>query len=262
MGDVCLILTLDEEIGSFSIDHALKHHLPQADLAIIGEPSDLALIVSHKGSQWIKVAFYGKACHASVPLDGQNAVMMAARFLNVLEDYVRERFPHRRHAACGQPTMIAGAIKGGNEFVNTIPDYCEIILDRRWTPNETIQRVWQDIHEIIDICRQRYPGFQAKPDTAGGEPGKIYPPLDFSHQRQLLHRITAALIKSGCTRVPQCGFGGWTEGALFEEAGIPAVIFGPGNIKQAHTHTEWVETTQVIQAAKSYYDLMRAFCGT
>jgi acetylornithine deacetylase/succinyl-diaminopimelate desuccinylase-like protein len=260
-GEVYLVLTLDEEIGSYSIAHALKHCLPRADLAIVGEPSDLGLKVSHKGSQWIKVVFQGKASHACFPENGRNAILMANGFIQEMEAYARKHFPLRRHEICGEPTISVGHIKGGTEFPNIVPDYCEISLDRRWTPNESIQIVFDDIQTSIDTCKQRYSGFRASIDKDDSQYGTIYPPLDFSDQSELLDRISAALIKSGLGNVPQSHFPCWTEGALFEAAGIPAVIFGPGDSQQAHTDTECVEYTQIVRAAHAYYHIIEEFCG-
>jgi acetylornithine deacetylase/succinyl-diaminopimelate desuccinylase-like protein len=117
----------------------VEHELPQADLAIIGEPSKLSLITSHKGSKWIKVAFHGKSCHASMPERGLNAVVMAAHFINALEEYTEEQFPERKHEFCGSPTINVGTIRSDNECPNIVPERCEIVIDRRWVPNETIE---------------------------------------------------------------------------------------------------------------------------
>jgi acetylornithine deacetylase/succinyl-diaminopimelate desuccinylase family protein len=255
-GDVFLIFTLDEEIGSHSIQHAIENEIPVADLAIIGEPSGLSLIVSHKGCQWMKVAFHGKACHASIPREGRNAVVMASEFIGAIEKYSQAHFPGRHHHFCGLPTVSVGTIRGGGGCPNIVPDYCEIMIDRRWNPNETIEQVWQDMRTIIDICKRRNPEFNATLEQDGMDKGRIYPPLDFSGQDKLIALITEAISKAGFPRIRQEHFSCWTEGAMFEMAGTPAVIFGPGDLKKAHTLDECVETTQIVKAAKAYFSIL------
>jgi len=260
-GEATLIFTLDEEIGSYSAQHAVEHELPQADLAIIGEPSKLSLITSHKGSQWIKVAFHGKSCHASMPEKGLNAVVMAAHFINALEEYTEEQFPGRKHEFCGSPTINVGTIRSDNECPNIVPERCEIVIDRRWVPNETIELVWKDVSEVIAHCEARFPGFCATIEVEGMDADKVYPPLDFTQQRELLARLTGAIVCTGVAEIAQEHFSGWTEGALFERSGSPAVIFGPGDFEIAHTLGERIEVEQIVKATKAYCLILEELCG-
>ena len=258
-GDVCLIFTLDEEIGSLSMEHAIGNELPPADMAIIGEPSGLSLIVSHKGSQWIKVTFHGKSCHASTPHEGSNAVVMASMFIGIMEKYLREQFAGRYHPLCGLPTVNVGTIRGGHDCPNVVPDYCEIMVDRRWNPNETLEQVWQDIRHVFGLCKGQNSQFKATLELMGE--GRVYPPLDFSRQTRLLEKLTMAISAVGFSQVRRESFSGWTEGALLEKAGIPAVVFGPGDFKKAHTLEECVVTDQIVQAARAYLSILLTFCA-
>lgn len=260
-GDACLIFTLDEEISSDSIAHALTNELLRADLAIVGEPTGLALGIAHKGMQWIKVQFHGQSCHGSMPDCGRNAVVMAARFIAEMEEFTRKHFPQRDHPLLGLPTLTAGKIKGGGEFVNMVPDNCELMLDRRWNPNETLAQIEQDMNTILRNCELQDPDFHATWEAIGVAHDKIYPPLDFAPHKSLLQRLTSAIMASGYKEIRQSYLDMWTEGALFEKAGIPAIAFGPGDSQSAHTLEERVEIEQVVQAAKAYFTILLEMCG-
>jgi len=261
-GNVSLVFTLDEETSSLSVEHAIKNEIPKADLAIIGEPSNLSLALSHKGSHWIKVGFQGKSCHASTPLEGQNAIVMAATFINRLESFVKQQFADRRHHLCGLPTLSIGSIQGGGDFPNIVPDVCEIVIDRRWNPNETTDLIWQDIETIIQECQEEDPNFSAKILPENYQSDRINPPLDFSHQTEMINRLTKAISISGIEPVKHQHFGGWSEAALFEKSGIPALIFGPGDVKSAHTLEENIEIKQIVQASKAYYYILQELCAS
>lgn len=259
-GEVCLILTSDEEIGSSGIIKALQTEDLHADLAIVGEPSDFSLIVAHRGNQWIKAAFHGRSCHSGKPECGQNAVLMATRFIQEMEAYVTSCFSARRHPLCGVPTMTVGGIQGGSPFANVVPSHCEITIDRRWNPNETIDQVKEDMNRILAECQRKYPGFSASIEYGDDGVEMVYPPLDFSGQTTLLQRIGDAIEESGLPRPPHSTFCGWTEGALLEKNGTPAVIFGPGDLNLAHTLEERIEKAQIVSAAKAYYSILRKCC--
>jgi acetylornithine deacetylase/succinyl-diaminopimelate desuccinylase-like protein len=90
---------------------------------------------------------------------------------------------------------------------------------------------------------------------------KVYPPLDFTQQRELLARLTGAIVCSGVAEIAQEHFSGWTEGALFERSGSLAVIFGPGDFEIAHTLGERIEVEQIVKATKAYYFILEELCG-
>ncbi len=261
-GDVYLIFTLDEETGSLGVAHALKHEIPRADLAIVGEPTQLALCIAHKGSQWFKVGFHGRACHASIPREGANAVVMASGFIQAMEAYNRIHFPGRRHALCGSPTASVVGIKGGGDSANIVPDYCEIVIDRRWTPHESCELIRTDLEAVIEMCQERYTGFRAGIEPEEAALQRPFPPLDFSPHTELIERLTRAIMTTGCSQVRREALPCWTEGALFEAAGTPAVVFGPGDLKKAHTVDECISTDQIIAAAQAYFAILLNFCAT
>ena len=148
-GLIQLVLVTDEETESKGIVDALENHHLAADLAMVGEPTQLAIGVAHKGIEWIEVSFMGCSSHASKPELGQNAIEMASRFIILATDYARNKFPDRIHDICGLPTINIGTISGGGPHPNIVPDKCTIKIDRRWNPNESIEDVWHDVEACL-----------------------------------------------------------------------------------------------------------------
>ena len=101
------------------------------DLALIVEPTELDVVVAHKGATRWKIRTRGRACHSSEPAKGVNAIYRMARVVECLEEFAAE-LPRRvgPHALCGAASLSVGRIEGGIS-VNTVPDECTIEIDRR-----------------------------------------------------------------------------------------------------------------------------------
>src|SRR5207248_5317638 len=121
-------------------------------VAVVAEPTDLNVIVAHRGAVRWKLRTRGRACHSSRPQEGVNAIYKMAEVLMALERYVDE-LPRmvQSHPLCGPPTLSVGTIKGGIS-VNTVPDECAIEIDRRVVPGEDPQTV---IPHVTTYLRER-----------------------------------------------------------------------------------------------------------
>ena len=102
----------------------------------MAEPTGLDIVIAHRGATRWKLRTTGRACHSSRPQDGINAIYRMAQVIGRLEEYA-EKLPELvpAHPLCGPPTMSIGRIEGGIS-VNTVPDVCEIEIDRRVIPGE------------------------------------------------------------------------------------------------------------------------------
>ena len=143
-----------------------------------------------------------------------------------------------------------------------VPETCELLIDRRWNPNETIDLVWQDIESVLQECQEKNPNFSAKILPENYQSERIYPPLDFSLHTELINRLTTAISASGIKPREHQHPGFWSEAAFFEKSGIPALIFGPGDAKSAHTVEENIETKQIVQVSKAYYYILQELCAS
>jgi acetylornithine deacetylase/succinyl-diaminopimelate desuccinylase family protein len=198
----------------------------KADLAIVGEPTRLQVVTAHKGSLWLELETRGKAAHGATPQLGRNAVREMARVVEALEADYAARLRRRRHPLLGTATVNVGMISGGAQ-PNIVPDRCAITIDRRTLPGETETGVHREITALL-----RAKGLPAKISSK-----KLAPclPLETNPKLPLVRQFLRSI---GQTRPTGVDF--FCDAAVLSEGGIPSVVFGPGDIAQAHTADEWI----------------------
>jgi len=220
------------------------------DAAIVAEPTELQVVVAHKGVVRWRLSTHGRAGHSSQPHLGDNAIFRMAKVLAALERYQREIVTTLgAHPRCGTPTLSVGTITGGLS-VNTVPDHCTIEIDRRLIPREAPQAAYE---HVINYLRETLgPGFplqHAPPFLTGlGLPDETNGPL--------AERMVAAAREC---RIPSTSVGVpyGTDAAQYAAVGVPSVVFGPGSIAQAHTADEWLPLDQLEAASEALYQFAR-----
>ncbi|MGL4424355.1 MAG: M20 family metallopeptidase [Gemmataceae bacterium] len=220
--------TIDEEHTFLGVQHLARQLQPKPDFAIVAEPTGLDIVVAHKGVARWQLATTGRSCHSARPTDGINAIYRMTTILQRLE-----ALANTLHRTDG-PTLSVGRIEGGTS-VNTVPDACRIDIDRRLLPHETLSTATAELHAALSGLEYLLTPTLDCPALPRCE----YPRID----------DFATAIASVCGRVPRresVPYG--TDAGTLVEAGIPAVVFGPGDIAQAHTKDEWVELAQLAQA--------------
>jgi acetylornithine deacetylase/succinyl-diaminopimelate desuccinylase-like protein len=198
----------------------------RGDLAIIGEPTRLAIITAHKGDVWLTLRTRGKAAHGARPELGRNAVHEMARIVHLLETNYARHIGALRHPLLGRPTVNVGTIRGGTQ-PNIVPDLCEISVDRRTIPGETEASVRREFKQLLKSA-----GFKAEVLDQKAAPCW---PLETDSSLPLVRQFM------GITGQKQNqGVHYFSDAAVFGHGGTPAVLFGPGDIAQAHTADEWI----------------------
>ena len=239
--DVVLAFTIDEEHTFLGVQHLMASGV-RTDCAVVAEPTSLDVVKAHKGVARWQIETAGTACHSSRPEQGVNAVYRMARLLCSVEEYAAALRARRPDPFLGPPTLSVGRVVGGVS-PNTVPDYCRIDVDRRLVPGENPAQAVAD----LDAFLRARPGIDF-PFTLS-QPRPACPPLDPASSGGLVARLGAAIDavvgRHAVTGVP---FG--TDASTIAEAGIPAVVFGPGDIAQAHTKDEWIELAQLEPAAE------------
>jgi acetylornithine deacetylase/succinyl-diaminopimelate desuccinylase-like protein len=234
---VHFVSTCNEELGATGAHHLVAQGF-RADCAIVGEPTELALVYAHKGALRLRLGTQGVAAHSSAPERGVNAIYKMIRVVQALENVVIPKLAGVRDALLGNPTLSVGTIRGGSQ-VNVVPAACEIDVDRRLVPGEQRDQVVSAI-------------LSALPEDVSHQVTEYYPPLGQDPQSPLVRRVARAM---GETRLATAA---WASNAgVFAAAGIPSVLFGPGSIQQAHTRDEFVELAQVDAASRVYAELIR-----
>jgi succinyl-diaminopimelate desuccinylase len=228
--EIVFVGLADEEDGQGG-SRALAASGLKADLAIVGEPTRLQLVTAHKGSLWLRLETRGRSAHGSRPELGRNAVHTMARIVDLLETEYVTQLAERRHPLLGCATSSVGVISGGTQ-PNTVPDHCVIQVDRRTLPGETEAGVRG---EVLALLRRNH--LQA---TCGEDKHAPCLPLETDPRLPLV----AQFLRSVGQRQP-AGVHYFCDAAVLAAAGIPSVVFGPGDIAQAHTAEEWISLEAV-----------------
>ena len=233
---------VDEENGQGG-SRALAASGLRADLAIVGEPTRLQVVTCHKGDIWLKLVTSGQAAHGARPELGKNAIHEMARIVTWLETSYAAQLRRRKHPLLGHATVNVGTIAGGAQ-TNIVPDYCEITIDRRTLPGETDAGVRREFAESL-----RHRGFAAKLGSAKTAPCA---PMETDPSLPLVQ----AFLKSAGQRKP-VGVDYFCDAAVLAAAGIPSVVFGPGDIAQAHTVDEWISVESLERGRRMLVNYLR-----
>ncbi len=240
--EIIITAVCDEEYESIGTRALLAQGL-RATGAIITEPTRLAIAPAHKGFAWIEVVLHGRAAHGSRYDVGIDANRHAGLLLAALDRYEQDVLTTRLHPLLGRASLHASSIAGGTGW-STYAERCTLHLERRTLPGESGERALADVRTLCDELAASRPGFQADVSLVCAQP-----PLDLAIDAPLVTAVQAACSANGMQpRI--AGLSCWTDAALFAEAGIPALCFGPGDIARAHSATEWVEVAELERATE------------
>ncbi|HEX2974232.1 MAG TPA: M20 family metallopeptidase [Tepidisphaeraceae bacterium] len=218
---------IDEECGQCGSRALVKKRF-KANLALIGEPTRLQLVTAHKGVVWLELKTLGRAAHGSHPELGINAVEDMARVVLALQGDYAASLRKRRHPLLGQATINIGAMQGGSQ-PNIVPAECRSLVDRRTLPGETDSAVIKEIQHVIkDLGLKgtfKWRNIQGGPCLALQTDPKL--PL-----------VQIFFEATGQTQAVGADF--FSDAGVLSAGGIPSVLFGPGDIAQAHTPDEWI----------------------
>ena len=224
---------VDEEDGQTG-SRALAGSGFKADLAIVGEPTECKIVTAHKGSLWLRLETHGKAAHGSRPEFGKNAVHEMARVVDLLQTSYVAQLRRKRHPLLGRASVSVGTILGGTQ-ANIVPDQCAITIDRRTLPGETERSVHLEMQKLLRQKKLSAVITNSKPVSC------LALETDFK-----LPIVQQFFLTTGQT-IP-LGVDYFCDAAVLSPAGIPSVVFGPGNIAQAHTSDEWISVKSLEQS--------------
>ena len=246
---VVMACTVDEEYTHTGSSYLAAHPVA-ADLAIVAEPTRLDLVTCHKGAVRWKVRTRGVACHSSTPELGANAIYRMARVVAALEGHAAELAKAEPHPVLGPPSLSVGRIEGGYA-ANVVPDWCEIEVDRRVLPAETPSQ-----------------GLLKAAMAVGGALGAdgwefLDPWVNMPALAPEMSSACVALLRDAIRGVigrepAVTGVPYGTDAGPLAEAGLPAVVLGPGDIAQAHTKDEWIDLDELRAAVDVYHAIALA----
>ncbi len=243
---IVLALSYDEEIGclgapSMIAELATQTNKPSA--VIVGEPTSMKVVSAHKGVRSFIVEVIGREAHSSLPDQGVSAVMESVKLMSLVSDMgVEARAATHEHFNPPGPTMTIGKVEGGTAG-NILARRCSFIWDCRCpeaAQGDAIEARFRAVAAELDVAiKARAPEGGVNITRRTNTPGLAF---DRGSEAETLAR---ALTGDNETRAVAYA----AEAGLFQRAGIPAVICGPGSIEQAHQPDEWIKRSQIEEGA-------------
>ncbi len=225
----------------------------RAEAAVISEPTELAVIRAHKGLARFQLIVKGVAAHSAKPYLGINAISKMTRLIRAIEDEIAPNYAAQTHPLTGSPTLNIGVISGGVQ-VNFVPDQCVIEIDRRVIPGETPEETLVPFQERLARAQAADPDLDVTMET----PYLMDNPMETPEAERVVQvAVSACESVIGAAEITGVPYG--TDASKFTSVGIPAIVFGPGSIDQAHAAVEWVECEQVLKAVDIYHQMMTRF---
>ncbi|RAV18957.1 M20 family metallopeptidase [Paenibacillus contaminans] len=248
--DIVLCASVDEEHEY----HGLRAFMAldmKIDGAVVGEPTEMGIVVAHKGCARFTVQTHGKAAHSSMPHEGNSAVYQMMEVLSFIREKIEPELTQRQHPLCGSPTIVVGTIHGGTQ-INIVPETCTIEIDRRIIPGENPDEVLAEftarLHAYAEGKGIKFTIGELLLDWALNTPYDS-PIVPWAQQAARTLGLNEQL-----TGVPYS-----SDASKLQRRGIPTIVYGPGSIAQAHSREEWVPVREVEQAAEYYLQLALLF---
>jgi len=250
-GDVVVAAVADEEHASLGVQSVLRS--VSADAAIVTEPTELEVVVAHKGFAWAEIEVSGRAAHGSRPHLGVDAIVKAGPILTALGE-LDVALGERTHPLLGRGSIHASVIEGGEEL-SSYPARCVLGLERRTLPGETRADVEAELTSLLDRCRAADPGLVAEQRTL-----LVREPFEVAQDTDVVEAVMAAAAEVLSTPPVVGGASYWADAAFISAAGIPTVMFGPGG-EGAHAAEEWVSVSDTEAVARTLTAVAARLCA-
>jgi len=251
-GEVAISVAADEETGgSLGTGYlARQGFFDGIDAGICGEPSSLNAVVAARGRLWLELTLIGAGAHASRPELGVNAVYAASRALQKLGALELRS----THPLLGHATLTPTLIEGGSS-PNSVPDRCTITIDRRLLPSDDATQVTAEIRALLEQVR----------DEEGVDyeivQRALFEPTEIDVDDEIVVTVQDATEFAIGRRAEPTGMAGSTDARFLIAAGVPTVIFGPGDASEAHVVDESIAVEDLRRGALAYAAVICRYLG-
>lgn len=241
-----IVLTADEEIGCIGAGHLIADNVLRPHRMIIGEPTSLHPARAGKGYCLAEVTVIGKEAHSAHPGEGVSAIYHAARLIAAIEKLASQlateqiNFSHPAHT-----TINIGTIEGGTAK-NIVPGICRFQLEWRPIPGKLTDAVLDSVTSIVTDLRRADPAFLAEVRALRQQPG-----FETPAQSPLVRQIESLAARTAVS-IP---FG--SEASLFASIADEIIVFGPGDMRTAHSNRECVPIAELEEATRVLSAMMR-----
>jgi len=248
--DIVFQFVADEERGGALGTRALwEAGLLEGDACLVPEPTSLSVSVAERGLFQGQIVVQGRPGHGSRPREGISAVEGAARVTLALH---AADFGDPEHPLLGRPTANVGTLQGGT-VVNVVAEQARVGFDRRLLPGASLDDAIASIRRRIEEAGVTDVEYELEVDDFGEG-------SEMSADHPFVALVRRCVAEATGREAPTIGMTFTTDARfLRNQAGIPAVVCGPGSIAQAHGVDEWVEVSQLVDAAAAYAELYRSF---
>ena len=283
-GDVYVHVVSDEEVvGYGSRECALR--APRPDFVIVTEPTRLDVLPVEGGLEHMRIELEGHEEHAgrryasiyprqADPGHGVNAIEKGLKIVKALQDLERDWALSKSHPLlpAGFNTLLPGIFIGGpgggqdgrlHIVTNpgTTPNYCSIEYNIWYYPQETLEEIKAAIEGYVGALAEYDPWLKAhRPRFTWTLRNISFPPVNTDADHEVVQVLLNSLQQLGCT--PQItGFNAASDLAWYAEQGIDGVIFGPGDLAQAHSPDEFVPVSDLLNATRAIALALLGWCG-
>ena len=239
-GDVVVTAVCDEEVASIGTTRVAERY--RADAAIVSEPTEMRLVIAHKGYVGFEIETKGRAAHGSRPDLGIDAIAHMGHVLVGIEELDRRLRADPTHPLLASGSLHASVIEGGQEY-SSYPERCLLKGERRTIPGERAAHVEGELRELLgDVDGEiRVVAAREPFETATDAP-------------------IAELVARNAGGPEVVGAPFWAESALLSAAGIPTVVFGAAG-EGAHAVEEWVDLVSAERCVEIYTAVARELCA-
>lgn len=239
-----IVFSYDEEIGCVGVRPLIAElggRLQRPRMVIVGEPTRMAVVDAHKGPARWRLTVTGRAAHASMAPLGINAITYAGRLLAEL-DRIEQELKQTTHDTRFDPphaTLQVTEITGGTA-ANIVPASCRIGFEVRALPGFDVDAIERRMSGLAErLVRDEMRSRAAEADITLERTNEVAPFSALSTSEAVA--LALQLAQANATHAVSYA----TEAGLFQAAGAPAVVIGPGDIAQAHTADEWIATSEL-----------------
>lgn len=274
-GDLTFVGVVQEEPATmfgieYVFDHTMQEHNLKCDVVYIGEPTGTDLIIGQRGKVELVIKTYGCCAHSSAPQEGVNALEM---MVPVLEDIFSHTGIELRTDALGWPTPITvtNCIVRPGGTLSVIPDECELSVDRRYAPGQTLEDLLSEFEAIFKRLSTRFPEFKASVEPRSFEAKswtgyakrvkKFHPAWEIDKDSDLVQKTVNALHSVGQSPTYQYCAAGTDGGTTCALHGIPTMMYSGPEPSWAHQPKERASVEKLVASYEGYIAILAALYG-
>ncbi|MEN3186142.1 MAG: M20 family metallopeptidase [Atribacterota bacterium] len=249
-GKLKVLFVVDEEQDNSGIKKWIEQYRKEEDMvdfAVVGEPTGLNISLGHRGVAAYRMEIKGRACHAAVAERGVNAIYIASHVIREIERRNKE-LEKVSDPDLGSPALSVGKIQGGLS-ANVVPEHCMFEVDVRTLPDFPLKKIQSILEESIEKVRQEM-GLEF--DYVLTQSIPHLPPSRVSREVKVVELLSRSIAEVPGEIPTFAPFPASCEASFLVEVGIPALIFGPGKIEEAHSANEFVSVTDIVVAGRIY----------